>query len=371
MEATWMRGALNRAGGWERFCRGLYQSVDLRAEARRARAGCRSQLANVGGGMQGDRRAYRAQVLPFWARYGMRPRKMWYDLYCYKNGGYDARYIPEDLYWRRIYPACNRPAFRHAYTDKCFTGQLFPLIKQPRTVVRNSGGVLRDASGAILTPARAEALLAREERFVIKPAIYSGEGADIHFHEKSRAREGGVRDLMRAYGEDYIVQEIAAQHPALASIHPQSLNTIRVISFLFRGEVHISSAILRMGVGGARLDNVSAGGLACPILPDGALGAQAMDRHARWVSRHPGGAVFADLRVPHFDAVIRAVRRAHGEVAHFRILGWDFSIDADGAPVLIEYNGAPGMNQVSCGPLFGALTEPALDMILLGAPEFP
>ncbi|WZL78695.1 hypothetical protein QBE55_00540 [Eubacteriales bacterium mix99] len=61
--------------------------------------------------------------------------------------------------------------------------------------------------------------------------------------------------------------------------------------------------------------------------------------------------------------------KCEGKDPHFRIIGWDFSVDELGDPVLIEYNGAPGMNQISRGPLFGDLTEPALNTIFLHADE--
>lgn len=42
-----------------------------------------------------------------------------------------------------------------------------------------------------------------------------------------------------------------------------SINTICVLSFIFEGQVHILSAVFRMGAGGSRFDNASAGGLFC------------------------------------------------------------------------------------------------------------
>jgi hypothetical protein len=360
---------INQAGGWEKFCRAVYRKVDLYNEARKARKACRRQLKTIKGGYRGSDRLYREQVLSFWKKYGIRPKKMWYDLYCFKEGEYDPRYIPEDIYWQKIYPAFNRPDFRHAYTDKCFYRQLFPYLKQPQTILRSSNNCFFDGDGNILSFNEAKSILESRENFVIKPAVYSGEGKDVFFYEKDA---GGVdiEKLLKSYGTDYIVQEVVSQHEALASIHRESVNTVRVISFLFRGEVHISSAILRMGVGGSRLDNVSAGGLACPILPDGRLAMEALNKHSRWTASHPGGAVFADIRVPSFDKVLEAVRRAHRDVPHFRIIGWDFCIDSDGDPVLIEYNGGPSLNQVSCGPLFGDLTEAVLNTIFLDEDEF-
>lgn len=361
---------INQAGSWERVCRSIYQNIDLFVEARNARNACRRQLATVKGGYQASNQLFRSQVISFWSKYGIKPKKMWYDLYCFKDAEYDPRYIPEDLYWRKIYPAWNKTSFRHAYTDKCFYHQLFPYLKQPRTILRNSSDSFFDGSGKILSFAQAKSFLASEKSFVIKPAIYSGEGVDIFFYDRDCNHDVDLQSLMKSYGSNYIVQEVARQHQVLASIHPESLNTIRVISFLFQGEVHISSAILRMGVAGSRLDNVSTGGLACPVHSDGQLGKEAMDMQSRWRTSHPNGTIFSEIKIPSYDRVLAAIRRAHKDIPHFRIIGWDFSIDEVGDPVFIEYNGAPGMNQVSCGPLFGDLTESVLNTILLNENEF-
>lgn len=354
---------VNRAGRWERFCHSVYQKVDLQMEARRARTSCRLQLRALQGGLAGSRRTFRAEVLPFWQRYGVQPKKMWYDLYGNKDGKYDPHYIPEDLYWQRIYPAMNQPRFRHAYTDKCFYERLFPTLKQPRTILKNSNHCFYDGAGQVLTRSQAQSLLEAQTRFVIKPAVYSGEGVDIFFYERAQTPSPDMGELLARYGNNFIVQEITGQHPVLAAIHPHSLNTIRVISFLFRGTVHISSAILRMGVGGSRLDNVSAGGIACPVQADGRLATRAMTYGSEWIDAHPGGAVFEQITIPAYPQVLEEIRVAHRQLPHFRIIGWDFAIDAAGDPLFIEYNGAPGMNQVSCGPLFGDLTAEVLAMI--------
>ncbi len=365
-----MQKRINQAGSWERFCRSFYQKVDLYTEARKAQKFCRLQLKKFEGGLRGSSELFNTQVVSFWNKYGIKPKKMWYDLYCCKDGKYDPRYIPEDIYWQKIYPVFNRPEFRHAYTDKCFYSQLFPYLKQPRTILRNRNNCFTDGFGRFISFEQAKSILESEKRFVIKPAIYSGEGVDVFFFERADKPVLNIEELMKSYGSDYIVQEVVTQHKILAAIHPESLNTIRVISFLFQGEVHISSAILRMGVGGSRLDNFSAGGIACPILPDGRLEDKALDNDLQWITSHPNGTEFARVKIPSYERVVETIRRAHKDIPYFRIIGWDFSIDRDGEPVLIEYNGAPGMNQVSCGPLFGELTESVLNTIFLNEPEF-
>ena len=344
--------------------------MDLAREARQSRQSAKRQLKRIDGGYRASQAQFRQEVRPFWSKYGIKPRKLWYDLYNYQSDVYDPRYIPEELYWSRIYPALNRPSFRHAYTDKCFYSRLFPYLKQPRTILSCSNYNYFDENGWPISLSMAKHLLTAESRFVLKPSIYSGEGADIFFYDRSESPFMNWDELLATYKTDFIVQEVAEQHPTLAAIHEDSLNTIRIISFLFRGEVHISSAILRMGVGGSRLDNISAGGIACPIGPDGRLADQAMNRKSEWMTEHPGGTVFSDVQLPNYERILDAVRTAHQTIPHFRIIGWDFAIDTAGDPLFIEYNGAPGMNQISCGPLFGDLTEAVLDMIFLGTPEY-
>ena len=78
-----MQTKINQAGRWEKFCRSVYQKVDLFAEARKARNSCRRQLETIKGGYRGSNHLFRSQVLPFWKKYGIKPKKMWYDLYLF------------------------------------------------------------------------------------------------------------------------------------------------------------------------------------------------------------------------------------------------------------------------------------------------
>lgn len=357
---------MHGAGTWERFCFSVYQRGDLANEARQARKSARRGLRELDGGYRGSRAEYRRAVLPFWERYSIRPDKRWYDYYCAFSDAYDPRYIPEDLYWQRIYPALNRTDFRHAYTDKCMYGQLFPYLKQPRTILRNSSHSFYDGEGDLVTAYQAKELLEREPRFVIKPSINTGEGVGVYFFNERDPEAPDRQHLLNQYHTDYIVQEDMMQHPQLAEFHRESLNTVRIISLLYQGEVHITSAILRMGVNGSRVDNISAGGIACPIEADGRLAPRALSGYSDWLSSHPSGVGFSGRSIPSYKRIVAALRRAHKDVPHLRLIGWDFSVDVQGEPVLVEYNGAPGLNQRSCGPMFGSLTRPVLDRILLG-----
>ena len=94
---------------------------------------------------------------------------------------------------------------------------------------------------------------------------------------------------------------------------------------------------------------------------DGHLSETAVNRQAEWVEKTSTGVKFADIQVPEFERVIETVKAAHLRMAHFKLIGWDMTVDTNNEPVFIEYNTCPGANQITCGPTFGDLTEKVLE----------
>ena len=72
--------------------------------------------------------------------------------------------------------------------------------------------------------------------------------------------------------------------------------------------------------------------------------------------------------IPGTDRVIETAKQLHPRVGHFKWIGWDFTLDQDGDPLLIEFNTAPGDHaQRVCGrPLFGDLTDRVLEDYFCG-----
>lgn len=308
---------------------------------------------------------YINDVLPYWKSFNMKPAKYWFRL-CSKDGIHtDKRYIPDDLWWGTIQPYYGNMFFRRAYEDKCMHNVLFPELQRPRTIVKNMAGQYYSDDMKLLTPSEAFKLCKEEKAFIIKPSFDSGEGRLIQFYDAKKNSTEDIKKMLLSLKNNFIVQEIVPQHTILSSIHESSLNTIRVLSFFFEGEIHILSCILRMGAGAQRVDNVSAGGLQCGLDMHGNCFAEACTKNRRWITKHPGGTVFADIQIPAFEKIIELVKREHCKLPHFRLIGWDFSVNVDEEPVFIEYNVCPGPNQMTCGPTFGKLTDRVLEDVLI------
>lgn len=158
-------------------------------------------------------------------------------------------------------------------------------------------------------------------------------------------QEACDRIPLRAASNHYhgwIVQERVIQHPLLAAINADSLNTVRIISFLTkRGEFRLHGAILKAGLPGSLIDNWHAGGLCIGVDPEKGLlktGIPHGGSRSRQMDTHPNsGFRFADQPIPHWKALLKMVERAAFHFSAVRSIGWDVAITADG-PVIIEAN---------------------------------
>ena len=130
-------------------------------------------------------------------------------------------------------------------------------------------------------------------------------------------------------------------------------------------EALVDGKILRIGGGGARVDNIGAGGYSCAINPDGSLSKRAVNRKSEWVESNQDGLRFETVTVPNYAEAVALVKKMHTSLPHFKIVGWDIGISKDGEPTLIEFNSNPGQNQYSCGPTFGDLTDRVLEDVFI------
>ena len=336
----------------------MYVSVHTFDQGRRALRDARNHLRSINGGYSlsvEDRKRLRE----YWGQYNKRPSVLWYKLLCAHDGVFDERYIPNTYWYRDILPHFNKVIFRKAYVDKNQMVTLFSKEVLPRYIVRCVSGRLYGFENNLITENKAIELILQEKSCIIKPAIDSGSGRGICFVDPGDS-EQEVRAKVAAAGDNYIVQEILQQHEKMAEIHPQSLNTIRLLTFFHNGEVVLLSSVLRMGKGNSRVDNIGAGGYQCAIGPDGKLAKYASTADRNWVNSHPDGVVFDGFEIPSFMLAVDLVKSEHVKLGHFNIIGWDVAIDSQGCPKIIEFNLHPAQNQMTCGPTFNFLTDEVL-----------
>jgi hypothetical protein len=147
----------------------------------------------------------------------------------------------------------------------------------------------------------------------------------------------------RSHSAPYVLQERLANHPSIARFAPDTLCTVRVVTYRRPGAEpeHLASTF-RMAGGSFPADNFSQGGLACRV--DDATGelwpAVFKELHDTAVDHlnHPVfGTPIAGFRLPQGERVIDLALRTHRVFPDIPSVGWDVAITPEG-PVLIEAN---------------------------------
>lgn len=324
------------------------------------------RVKSIGGGYKGSRAEYKEKVLSYWAKYGLKPKKYWFDLYCAGQDSYDPRYISDPIWRCKILPYFNKLDFRDAYADKGMFNRLLTDVKKPETIVKRIAGYYYNGDGEqLISREEAVKLCENEMHLIFKPSD-GHEGKGIQFYDRDNKSCKSVSEIFDDLKGAFVVQHIVKQHPDLARLNASTLNTIRAISFHFNNEVYVLSAQLRIGGAGARVDNVAAGGSACSIYPNGWLHEQSVTRQSTWTDETANGIKLNTICVPNYQGIVDTIKRLHRELPYFNIIGWDFAVDEDGTPIMVEFNVRPAQNQIGGKePTFGDLTNEVLEDVFI------
>lgn len=185
---------------------------------------------------------------------------------------------------------------------------------------------------------------------------------------------GDVKDLYEKcikYG--LIVEECVKSCKELEEFHPQSLNTIRVITMSKGGKFDVVSCLLRIGVGKNVVDNGAVGGILAPIDPNtGILMDHGRDKAGNIFVRHPdSGKAIKGFVIPHWHKVIEACKEMVSVVPETVFAGWDLCVLDNGEIEMIEVNSCPNImgSQIThgCGfkPRVQAMGKAVLDCDLM------
>ena len=304
----------------------------------------------------------------FWHAYGINISKdiNWVEFYSTVNGSFDKRFIPDNIYYSKIDTFFTNNLSSKFFDDKNLYDLIFKDVNRPHTIVRKMKGVYMDANYHPISFQQIQKLCEKSSgNLIIKPSVASAGGRGIVFWNKRDKIEDFYEKLSTS--DEIIVQDIVNQHANLSRIHKNSLNTIRVLTLYIDNEVKVLSCVLRMGVNGNKVDNVSSGGISCGINADGTLKRFACSKYGEKLECHPQGIKFSDVIIPNFTEILnKAKDLAPRLLGYTRLVSWDFSLDENAEPVLIEANlsfGEVDFHQMNNGPVFGDLTEKVLSEV--------
>ncbi len=171
----------------------------------------------------------------------------------------------------------------------------------------------------------------KHPRFIVKPFDGScGIGIKIVDSEGKKAKEV-LEGLYKEYVKGFVIEELIIQHPEMARLHPESVNTLRVPTINYGDHVDIIHPILRIGRGDAIVDNGGSGGICCGIDPKTGITFSASDENGNDYITHPDtGVSLVGYTVPYWEEAKELVKELAGILPDNHYTGWDLALTKDG-----------------------------------------
>ena len=153
----------------------------------------------------------------------------------------------------------------------------------------------------------------------------------------------GLYNRLKTGGQT-LLEPVLEQHDKINKIYAGSVNTLRMVTMVDdEGNPHLLYSALRIGSGGAVVDNFNSGGMVVPVDPKtGKLEKYAVNKAGQAFERHPDTDIlFEGYALPLWKQSLLLTYNASKKVPGVRLVGWDLCITPDG-PVLVEGNHYPG-----------------------------
>lgn len=298
----------------------------------------------------------------------------------FRNGMYTIEYtdvekmksfVPQEAYYRFAAKATKDPRYNLLIDDKivCHDVLSYYGIPVPERLFVYRNGEFR-CGGILMTHEEVDAKLANisEPRIFVKN--FTGGGASgisiLHRVEKQGANEDGCfyeyqdesglvmnsATIVEKFNDHSVIfEKQIVQHPDLAKFNPDTVNTIRVLTYKNK----IIAATIRFGGRGCVVDNISKGGLAVNVCVEsgrlGDWGARMFDFER--CTEHPDTKeTFTGRMIPMWTEAKAVVERCMRFMPYFGSVGYDIAISKEG-PLVVEINTGAGIGLSQIGMEYG------------------
>jgi len=280
--------------------------------------------------------------------FGRKYSDKWHRLYQSYTGRFDENYFPEILFSTKLEPILNSRSISNVLQDKNLLETLYGSvegIRIPKTLIGNSYGTYYVDAGSKRKIADFQSvceLIKNTEKVVIKPAVgtSSGKGVKIcKFHDGIDEYTGmPAKEILRPYKENFVIQECIENCIELKALHDDSVNTLRIVTYILDGKLHHLPLALRIGCNGNKVDNGHAGGLGIGLSDEGYLNEYAFTEFEKY-KEHPNSKItFHHYLIPNVPKAIHMACLCHTKTPQVKMISWDITIDKDLEVVLIEAN---------------------------------
>lgn len=257
---------------------------------------------------------------------------MEYNLFHFVNKDQKTRdtYITFD-YSQYLYKTLNDPEYLDDFNDKLSFNKIFKdYLGRGFLDVTNS------------TYEEFEAFCKQRKKIFAKPAdSCSGKGIYTTFDIND---DTDLKTLYEYLKENKLfIEDSIVQHEQMNKLSPNSINTIRITTVLGNKGPRKMYALLRMGIGDMKVDNVASGGIYTVLSDDGVIVKPCWsDKTISMYTTHPTSKTeLIGFKIPYFKEAVDLCLKAATVEKHIRYVGWDIAI-SDKGPVIVEGNPLPG-----------------------------
>lgn len=143
--------------------------------------------------------------------------------------------------------------------------------------------------------------------------------------------------------KDILLESYVKQHESVSKFAPNSVNTIRVMTFSYNGKSEIVLAMMRFGNGRENVDNFHKGGMGVLVdIDTGCLVGKAVDKDDNIFESHPYSNIkFDGFKIPNWDIIKKTCLEAANVSGKIHMVGWDVAVTDKGC-TFIEGNRRAG-----------------------------
>lgn len=184
------------------------------------------------------------------------------------------------------------------------------------------------------------------DRFIIKPlSLHGGKGFRvIDMKSVSSSAESILLECMNMpqYSKGFLLEEPIVQDSRMASFHPQSVNTIRILTVNYGDTIETKWPVLCMGRGDSVVDNAAAGGVVAAIDEiNGTIICASDEKRGSTYSIHPDThKSLIGFQIPFWNELCDTIKSMASMCPDCHIMGWDMAL-TDNGWVVVECKFGP------------------------------
>lgn len=177
------------------------------------------------------------------------------------------------------------------------------------------------------------------KKVVIKPYCDSMGRGIKPLTLKGNSRKAQFKALCREYGS-FVVEELIQPHASIRMLNPDSVNTVRVITYFDGEKTIIHDTFMKVGKKGSFVDNGGAGGIFVSVDPlTGMFKSNGCDETGVIYETHPDtGVKFMGYQLPDWEQARKLSIELSTKVPGLKYIGWDFTYTKKGRWIVVEGN---------------------------------